>query len=591
MTLSFTSEKGGHMEKKRKLGTEITIWMTVTSVCAMLVLGMALLVTFLFYSSEKAKEDMEYILTTTNGQFRDKVQFVQDGAVALRQSLVLRDFFEKNSYKEDEMEKQLYYSMDLFSERNLVIQSQPFVESVYLFNNKDQFIKEHYYPITLQNGRMMDAEYQKIFRQFKGGGEQYHVFCEDGKMNLCLRIYDDRMRQMGICIVSVNEEAIALLFEELVEYEGMVWAVFDEKGERLTANEGNGLLWKEFPETEYLGKMQVGGKQHLLSAQAGGFGLCSFVAVSISNVYDGLRRAAFVFVSVLILVGAFVAAAVWGISRRLTKPLKQVAEGIAAFGQENLNARMDDFSIQEFHEISTVFNEMTERIQYLITQVYEKELLASQSQVRYLQSQMNPHFQFNILAMLGLKAKLAGCEEVYQGLHAFSKLMQGKIFREKKIKIPLREELEIVDFYLFLQNSRYAQKITYEIRYGSEDVKNDLVPRLLIEPLVENAVSHGLEPKETDGRILVEVGEVGDRLRIVVEDDGVGFDEEEAERNRREAADEAEGVAHTHMGLANTKRLLHILYKDACEMKIQGRKGVGTRVEILLPIERSEGDV
>ena len=205
----------------------------------------------------------------------------------------------------------------------------------------------------------------------------------------------------------------------------------------------------------------------------------------------------------------------------------------------------------------------------------KRKIIAGQiSQVRYLQSQMNPHFQFNILAMLGLKAKLAGCEEVYQGLHAFSKLMQGKIFREKKIKIPLREELEIVDFYLFLQNSRYAQKITYEIRYGSEDVKNDLVPRLLIEPLVENAVSHGLEPKETDGRILVEVGEVGDRLRIVVEDDGVGFDEEEAERNRREAADEAEGVAHTHMGLANTKRLLHILYKDACEMKI-GQKGCG----------------
>ena len=85
------------------------------------------------------------ILTTTNGQFQNKVQFVQDGAIALRQSLVLRDFFQRNSYKEDEMEKQLHYSMDLFSERNLIMQSRPFIESVYLFNNRDQFIKEHYY--------------------------------------------------------------------------------------------------------------------------------------------------------------------------------------------------------------------------------------------------------------------------------------------------------------------------------------------------------------------------------------------------------------------------------------------------------------
>ena len=122
-------------------------------------------------------------------------------------------------------------------------------------------------------------------------------------------------------------------------------------------------------------------------------------------------------------------------------------------------------------------------------------------------------------------------------------------------------------------------------------MKDDLVPKLLIEPLVENAVSHGLEPKETDGRILVEVREVGERLLIVVEDDGVGFDEEEAARTRRDAKEETDGIFHTHMGLVNTERLLHILYKDACEMKIQGRKGVGTRVEILLPIERSEGDV
>ena len=82
---------------------------------------------------------------------------------------------------------------------------------------------------------------------------------------------------------------------------------------------------------------------------------------------------------------------------------------------------------------------MADRIEYLITEVYEKQLLATQSQVKYLQSQLNPHFQFNILAMLSLKAKMAGNEELYESLNAFSKLMQGKIFREKEIKIKVRE--------------------------------------------------------------------------------------------------------------------------------------------------------
>mgnify|MGYP000282012408 FL=1 len=78
---------------------------------------------------------------------------------------------------------------------------------------------------------------------------------------------------------------------------------------------------------------------------------------------------------------------------------------IRAFGNQNLDVRMEDSTIQEFHDMGQVFNEMADRIKYLITEVYEKQLLATKSQVKYLQSQLNPHFQFNILAMLSLKAK------------------------------------------------------------------------------------------------------------------------------------------------------------------------------------------
>ena len=119
---------------------------------------------------------------------------------------------------------------------------------------------------------------------------------------------------------------------------------------------------------------------------------------------------------------------------------------IRAFGNQNLDVRMEDSTIQEFHDMGQVFNEMADRIKYLITEVYEKQLLATKSQVKYLQSQLNPHFQFNILAMLSLKAKMSGNEELYESLNAFSKLMQGKIFRDKEIKIKsfLKDKAEII---------------------------------------------------------------------------------------------------------------------------------------------------
>ena len=96
---------------------------------------------------------------------------------------------------------------------------------------------------------------------------------------------------------------------------------------------------------------------------------------------------------------------------------------------------MREFDTREFDEISTRFNEMTGQIKNLITEVYEKQLLATQAQVKYLQSQINPHFMFNILSMLSMKAGLQGNKELQKLLSAFSRLIQGKIFRNGEIEI------------------------------------------------------------------------------------------------------------------------------------------------------------
>ena len=255
-------------------------------------------------------------------------------------------------------------------------------------------------------------------------------------------------------------------------------------------------------------------------------------------------------------------------------------QSIQAFGKPDLNARMEDSSIQEFHDMGIVFNEMADRIEYLITQVYEKEIVAARSQVKYLQSQINPHFQFNILAMLSLKAKMAGNEEVYDGLNAFSRLMQGKIFREKEIKIKVKEELEIVQFYLYLQKSRYQDKLSYEVKLEDEKIGEDLIPRLLIEPLVENAVSHGLEPKRGKGNLQVLLYE-REMLYIWVKDDGVGVGQ-----NQMKAEENKENIPHTHVGWENTKKMLRILYGDHYKFQVWSEPGKGTEIEIAVPIER-----
>ena len=120
---------------------------------------------------------------------------------------------------------------------------------------------------------------------------------------------------------------------------------------------------------------------------------------------------------------------------------------------------------------------------------------------------------------------MAGNEEVYDGLNAFSKLMQGKIFREKEIKIKVKEELEIVQFYLYLQKSRYQDKLSYEVMLENPDIENNLIPRLLIEPLVENAVKYATN-KMPVWNISVEAWEEEGKWFVSVKDNGTGFPEE-----------------------------------------------------------------
>lgn len=567
--------------KRTKLSTKINLLTVLSSVGAVLLLGFALILMFAFFFSQQTLEDIEYYLENTNEQFAAKVQFVQDGAISIRHNTIMEEFFKKNHYDADEVETQLAYCIDLFSDRNMVEQNSPFAVSVYLFNNKDNFVRKHYYPITLSEMDRADAQYQALQQQFSGSAEQFGCYQDEDCMNLCFRLYNDEMREMGICIVAIQLDGLTSIFQDTKKYDNCVWAV--TAGERIISGSGtqSELSAILLAPQNYTGEYRLDNRLTVCSTKAGGFGLQAAICVDKSNIYTVLRPTISVFVLVLILVLALVATVMVGISTRSMRPLNEMADQISAFGKGDLQVRMRDSSVQEFHDISMVFNEMADRIDHLITEVYEKELLATRAQVKYLQAQINPHFQFNILAMLSIKAKLAGNEELYQSLQAFSKLIQGKIFREKEIKIPLSSEMELVSFYLFLQKGRYGEKLSYAIHYGSEDIHDCLIPRLLIEPLVENAVSHGLEPKGEAGRIDIHLFVQEERLHILVEDDGVGFDQQELQPER-----ETEG--HTNTGLANTRRLLHILYHDDFEMTITGEKGQGTRVSVVLPVEKGE---
>lgn len=569
------------MKKNYTLKRELTFLMILTSVCTLLSVCAAVFYVFFSFFFQKTQEDIEYVLRYTSQQYEAHMQFIEDSVIAIRHNTVLDDFFQKEEYDLEEIEPQLSYSMELFSERNMVERQLPFVTGIYLFNNGNECIYEHYYATTLAAGREQKRKYENMQQEFKSTSDQYACLSDKDELNIFFRIYDENMREKGIGVVQISQSAVAKVLETVQLYHNGGWAVLD-KNDQLLASEGAQELVKKLQTSEnsWNGTKDLAGTKVIGYGNLCGFGVRTVISVGYGNIFSILKPTLFIVLVGLIVVLGIAFLVAYAISYRFTKPVTRMIQSIQAFGKPDLNARMEDSSIQEFHDMGIVFNEMADSIEYLITQVYEKEIVAARSQVKYLQSQINPHFQFNILAMLSLKAKMAGNEEVYDGLNAFSRLMQGKIFREKEIKIKVKEELEIVQFYLYLQKSRYQDKLSYEVKLEDEKIGEDLIPRLLIEPLVENAVSHGLEPKRGKGNLQVLLYE-REMLYIWVKDDGVGVC-----RNQTKAEENKEKTPHTHVGWENTKKMLRILYGDYYKFQVWSEPGKGTEIEIAVPIER-----
>lgn len=569
------------MKKNYTLKRELTFLMILTSVCTLLSVCAAVFYVFFSFFFQKTQEDIEYVLRYTSQQYEAHMQFIEDSVIAIRHNTVLDDFFQKEEYDLEEIEPQLSYSMELFSERNMVERQLPFVTGIYLFNNGNECIYEHYYATTLAAGREQKRKYENMQQEFKSTSDQYACLSDKDELNIFFRIYDENMREKGIGVVQISQSAVAKVLETVQLYHNGGWAVLD-KNDQLLVSEGAQELVKKLQTSEnsWNGTKDLAGTKVIGYGNSCGFGVRTVISVGYGNIFSILKPTLFIVLVGLIVVLGIAFLVAYAISYRFTKPVTRMIQSIQAFGKPDLNARMEDSSIQEFHDMGIVFNEMADRIEYLITQVYEKEIVAARSQVKYLQSQINPHFQFNILAMLSLKAKMAGNEEVYDGLNAFSRLMQGKIFREKEIKIKVKEELEIVQFYLYLQKSRYQDKLSYEVKLEDEKIGEDLIPRLLIEPLVENAVSHGLEPKREKGNLQVLLYE-REMLYIWVKDDGVGVC-----RNQTKAEENKEKTPHTHVGWENTKKMLRILYGDHYKFQVWSEPGKGTEIEIAVPIER-----
>lgn len=561
--------KEGRQARKKDFQSILTTMMICACLLSVLILGLAQIGLSARVFSGLAYEDLESFLDNVNHKWELRIQYVEKLVMGMHHKEQIMDFLQEELQEEQsygEAERELKSWADLFSEENTA-EGFPFIDNIAVFRKDGKAVSSHYYPGTVEEKEQILAQMQECRRQMEASGELFFYLPEEDHIFLSMWLYDENMQQAGSCVISIGVNAVHALFGALDMYPDSVWQLTGG-GNVLIASGG------ELPPEESR-EILIGGQHYLQNVWKGSFHMESRTAVRKHVIYASMQSILWPLCLILLVVLGAAGTSVYFLSRHLTRPFQEMGEDMKRFGKRKFDVRMREFRTREFQELSELFNEMADEIQTLITQVYEKELLAARAQMKYLQSQINPHFMFNILTMVSMKAGLKGETELQKILTAFAGLLQGKIFRQGEVLIPLSEEMELTEFYLFLQKERFAGKIAYDISCP-EDCMSWRIPRLVIEPLVENAVSHGLEPKEEAGTVWIEIRQDSSGLEILVRDDGVGFDP---------AGQELEDGRHTHVSLNNTKQLLQTMYGDRACLEVESRPGAGTQVRIRLPRE------
>lgn len=269
------------------------------------------------------------------------------------------------------------------------------------------------------------------------------------------------------------------------------------------------------------------------------------------------------------------------ISRIVTKPLSQVSEAIRKFAKGDFTQRVNVSTNDEIAEVADCFNTMVEDIKSLIDENYVITLKEKESELNALQSQINPHFLYNTLDSLYWQATGTGQEELADSILALSDLFKLVLSRGSS-EVPVEREMELIARYLQIQKMRFSKRLEYSIDVD-EEAKDKIIPKLIIQPFVENAIVHGLENISTTCTLTVTASVRDNYLHFEVTDTGIGMTKEEVAslwEDNKQYANQRIG----RYAIKNIKERLEIKYGGDFKLEIQSEKGRGTKVIIDVPI-------
>jgi two-component system sensor histidine kinase YesM len=404
----------------------------------------------------------------------------------------------------------------------------------------------------------------------------------------------------GYVIVTVMENRINQIFNRLAENEEVM--ILDGSYNILSHRDSS-KIGQPFPYLKLLDEERktsdvfpIGGENYLVTEQQLPFTDWHLVSmqpykkaiVNINSIFNKVfvfqLGSFFVFLLLLLYL-----------LRAFTKPLVRLGKVAATVQRGNLAVRSGVRGQDEIGRLGYSFDQMLDKVKEMIAEVSETHARKRKAELAMLQAQINPHFLFNVLNSIRMKVMRRGDQESANMIGALSKLLRMTITQEKD-EISLHEEIDLITNYMKLMNMRQKEEVELILDVSKEAflVK---VPRFFLQPIIENALIHGLN--RCAGTISIQARMEEKMLILTVEDSGIGMDAVAVEALRKKIAsgegnradEEGPGSHFSGIGLPNVYERMKMTFGEGFRMDVQSERGKGTRIIMFIPLREGTPDV
>ncbi|WP_160673768.1 sensor histidine kinase [Clostridium sp. C8-1-8] len=574
-----------------KISLKIAIYFSILFIVAIFAL------TFIYehinrtYNTEKLKQSSFEALDTTEAS----TNLIIDNVSNASKMIVSSDDIQ-NNLKNIDIQSDLETQYNLNKYLTQFTNFNPNIASIYIldnYNNKyysenntfktfsvDDINNMKWYKEVLDKhgGFVLKLNGGGLFHNKEGSYESYVSF---------IRIINDinTQEKIGVLIININEKAFYDSIVSVSNKYGTKLIIEDENNNIITKPDIDGQVLHEaekekvYAENKGFVIKRLKNKDYIISSIKMSNNNWNLVSVS---EYSQLREQSnyvkyfvILFIVINILLIAFGAL---GISRMITKPLRKLHSSMKAVKDGEFNTVDIETYNDEVGAVKDVYNLMVFHIKFLLNKIRDDEKFKRKAELDVLMSQIKPHFLYNTFDTISSLALSGENRNVYEVIKALGTFYRTSLSNGKDI-ITIDEEIKTIKSYLMIQKVRYRDKfeVIYDLDPSCSEFK---IIKLVLQPLVENAIYHGLRNKKEQGIIKISSKLKLDFIQLSVEDNGCGID---AEKLKDVLESSSSGI-----GVRATRERLKVFYGDECSFSITSEKNIGTNIVITLPQKEVE---